>query len=130
LAYQRYLTIFSGAGWDALRAKGAQTQRVLWASTSTKNPAYPDILYVTELIGPDTVNTMPPATMDAFRDHGHPRETLTEDIPAAEKVMRDLASVGISIDKITDDLTNDGVRLFAEAFDKLLAAVEKSTQGG
>jgi len=125
LAYQRYLTIFSGAGWDGLRAKGAQTQRVLWASTSTKNPAYPDILYVTELIGPDTVNTMPPATVDAFRDHGHPRETLTEDIPAAERVMQDLASSGISIDKVTDDLTNDGVRLFEEAFDKLLAAIEK-----
>jgi transaldolase/glucose-6-phosphate isomerase len=125
LAYQRYLTIFSGAGWDGLRARGAQTQRVLWASTSTKNPAYPDILYVTELIGPDTVNTMPPATVDAFRDHGHPRETLTEDIPAAEKVMQDLASSGISIDKVTDDLTNDGVRLFQEAFDKLLAAIEK-----
>src|SRR5258708_15328932 len=73
LAYQRYLTIFSGAGWDGLRAKGAQTQRVLWASTSTKNPAYPDILYVTELIGPDTVNTMPPATMDAFRVQVNPR---------------------------------------------------------
>ena len=130
LAYQRYLTIFSGAGWDSLRSQGAQTQRVLWASTSTKNPAYPDILYVTELIGPDTVNTMPPATVDAFRDHGQPRETLTEDIPAAEKVMQDLASVGISIDKVTDDLTSDGVRLFEEAFDKLLAAVEKSTQGG
>ena len=130
LAYQRYLNIFSGAGWDDLRAKGAQTQRVLWASTSTKNPAYSDILYVTDLIGPDTVNTMPPATIDAFRDHGHPSETLTEDVPAAEKVMKDLASVGVSIDKITDDLTNDGVRLFEEAFDKLLAVVEKSTQSG
>jgi transaldolase/glucose-6-phosphate isomerase len=129
LAYQRYLNIFSGASWDALRAKGAQTQRVLWASTSTKNPAYSDILYVTDLIGPDTVNTMPPATVDAFRDHGQPRETLTEDIPGAEKVMQDLATVGVSIDKVTDDLTNDGVRLFEEAFDKLLAAVEKSTQG-
>lgn len=130
LAYQRYLNIFSGAAWDELRAKGAQTQRVLWASTSTKNPAYSDILYVTDLIGPDTVNTMPPATVDAFRDHGQPRETLTEDIPGAEKVMQNLASAGISIDKITDDLTNDGVRLFEEAFDKLLAAVEKNTQNG
>jgi transaldolase / glucose-6-phosphate isomerase len=130
LAYQRYLNIFSGASWDALRSKGAQTQRVLWASTSTKNPAYSDILYVTDLIGPDTVNTMPPATVDAFRDHGQPREALTEDIPGAEAVMQDLSSVGISIDKITGDLTNDGVRLFEEAFDKLLAAVEKSTQGG
>src|SRR5438552_2368140 len=130
LAYQRYLNIFSGPQWDKLRSKGAQTQRVLWASTSTKNPAYPDILYVQEMIGPDTVNTIPPATFDAFRDHGQPRETLTEDIRGAEKVMEDLAELGISIDAITDKLTDDGVRLFAEAFDKLLAAVEKSTQGG
>ncbi|HJT70529.1 MAG TPA: bifunctional transaldolase/phosoglucose isomerase, partial [Terriglobales bacterium] len=129
LAYQRYLNIFSGAQWDKLRAKGGQTQRVLWASTSTKNPAYPDILYVQEMIGPDTVNTIPPATLDAFRDHGHPRETLTEGVEEAKQVMQDLASVGISIDTITDKLTDDGVRLFEEAFDKLLAAVEKSTQG-
>ena len=129
LAYQRYLHIFSGPGWDALRAKGAQTQRVLWASTSTKNPAYPDILYVQDMIGPDTVNTIPPATFDAFRDHGQPRETLTEDVEGAKQTMETLAEVGISIDKITDKLTDDGVRLFEEAFDKLLAAVEKSTQG-
>ena len=130
LAYQRYLNIFSGPQWDKLRSKGGQTQRVLWASTSTKNPAYPDILYVQEMIGPDTVNTIPPATFDAFRDHGQPRETLTEGVDEAKQVMQDLASVGISIDKITDQLTDDGVRLFEEAFDKLLAAVEKSTQGG
>jgi transaldolase / glucose-6-phosphate isomerase len=129
LAYQRYLNIFSGAQWDKLRAKGAQTQRVLWASTSTKNPAYPDILYVQEMIGPDTVNTIPPATFDAFRDHGQPRETLTEGVDDAKQVMKSLADVGISIDRITDKLTDDGVRLFEEAFDKLLAAVEKSTQG-
>jgi transaldolase/glucose-6-phosphate isomerase len=130
LAYQRYLNIFSGPLWDKLRNKGAQTQRVLWASTSTKNPAYPDILYVQELIGPDTVNTIPPATFDAFRDHGQPRETLTDGIDQAKQVMQDLAAVGISIDEVTDKLTDDGVRLFEEAFDKLLAAVEKSTQGG
>ncbi len=130
LAYQRYLNIFSGAQWGQLRAKGAQTQRVLWASTSTKNPAYPDILYVQELIGPDTVNTIPPATFDAFRDHGRPRETLTEGVDEANQVMQALADVGISIDNVTDKLTDDGVRLFEEAFDKLLAAVEKSTQGG
>ena len=130
LAYQRYLKIFSGSGWDKLRTKGAQTQRVLWASTSTKNPAYPDILYVQEMIGPETVNTIPPATFDAFRDHGQPRETLTEDVEGAQRVMSDLAAVGISIDKVTDQLTDDGVRLFEEAFDKLLAAVEKSTQQG
>ncbi len=130
LAYQRYLNIFSGPQWDKLRAKGGQTQRVLWASTSTKNPAYPDILYVQEMIGPDTVNTIPPATFDAFRDHGQPRETLTEGVDEAKQVMHNLASVGISIDDVTDKLTDDGVRLFEEAFDKLLAAVEKSTQGG
>jgi transaldolase / glucose-6-phosphate isomerase len=126
LAYQRYLKIFSGPNWDKLKAKSAQTQRVLWASTSTKNPAYPDILYVQELIGPDTVNTIPPATFDAFRDHGKPRETLTEDVEGAKQVMKNLAEIGISIDQVTDKLTADGVRLFEEAFDKLLAAVEKS----
>jgi transaldolase/glucose-6-phosphate isomerase len=130
LAYQRYLNIFSGPQWDKLHAHGAQTQRVLWASTSTKNPAYPDILYVQEMIGPDTVNTIPPATFDAFRDHGQPRETLTEGVEEAKQVMQSLAGVGISIDDVTDKLTDDGVRLFEEAFDKLLAAVEKSTQGG
>jgi len=129
LAYQRYLNIFSGPAWDKLRAQGGQTQRVLWASTSTKNPAYPDILYVQEMIGPDTVNTIPPATFDAFRDHGQPRETLTEDVAGAKRVMQTLSETGISIDKITDKLTDDGVRLFEEAFDKLLAAVEKSTRG-
>jgi transaldolase / glucose-6-phosphate isomerase len=129
LAYQRYLNIFSGVQWDKLRSKGAQTQRVLWASTSTKNPVYPDILYVQEMIGPDTVNTIPPATFDAFRDHGQPGETLTEGVDEAKRVMQDLASVGISIDSVTDKLTDDGVRLFEEAFDKLLAAVEKSTHG-
>jgi transaldolase / glucose-6-phosphate isomerase len=128
LAYQRYLKLFSGPNWAKLKAKGAQTQRVLWASTSTKNPAYPDILYVQEMIGPDTVNTIPPATFDAFRDHGQPRETLTEDVEGAKQVMKTLVDVGISIDQITDKLTDDGVRLFEEAFDKLLAAVEKSTQ--
>jgi transaldolase / glucose-6-phosphate isomerase len=129
LAYERYLKVFSGPGWDKLKAKNAQVQRVLWASTSTKNPAYPDILYVQELIGPDTVNTIPPATFDAFRDHGQPRETLTEDLEGARQVMKNLAELGISIDQVTDKLTDDGVRLFEEAFDKLLAAVEKSSQG-
>ncbi len=129
LAYQRYLNIFSGAEWEKLRAQGGQSQRVLWASTSTKNPAFPDILYISELVGPDTVNTIPPATFDAFRDHGQPRETLTEDLDGAKQVMKSLAEVGISIDQATDKLTDDGVRLFEEAFDKLLAAVEKSTQG-
>ena len=129
LTYQRYQKIFSGPRWQALAAKGAQTQRVLWASTSTKNPAYRDVLYAEELIGPDTVDTMPPATIDAFRDHGRVRNSLTEDVPAAQKTMDDLAKAGISIKEVTDKLTDDGVKLFADAFDKLLAAVAKSTQG-
>jgi transaldolase/glucose-6-phosphate isomerase len=126
--YQTYLTIFGADRWKKLAAKGAQTQRVLWASTSTKNPAYSDVLYVAELIGPDTVNTIPPATLDAFRDHGNASVTLTENIDAANKTMETVAKVGISIDEVTDKLTNDGVKLFADAFDKLLAAVEKSSK--
>lgn len=128
LTYQRYLRIFSGPRWEALASKGAQTQRVLWASTSTKNPKYRDVMYVEELVGPDTVDTMPPATIDAFRDHGRVRNSLTEDVPGAQKVMDDLAAAGISMKEVTDKLTDDGVKLFADAFDKLLAAVEKNTQ--
>jgi transaldolase / glucose-6-phosphate isomerase len=128
LAYQSYQGIFSGLRWQALAAKGAQTQRVLWASTSTKNPAYRDVIYIEELIGPDTVNTIPPATIDAFRDHGIVEDRLTQDVAGAKKVMDDLARTGISIKEVTDKLTNDAVKLFADAFDKLLAAVAKSTQ--
>jgi transaldolase / glucose-6-phosphate isomerase len=128
LTYQRYQRIFSGPRWEALAAKGAQTQRVLWASTSTKNPKYRDVIYIEELIGPDTVNTMPLATIDAFRDHGQLRNSLTEDVAGAQKVMDDLARAGIAIKEVTDKLTEDGVKLFADAFDKLLAAVEKNTQ--
>src|SRR5216684_3767873 len=124
--YQRYQAIFSSERWKKLTAKGAQTQRVLWASTSTKNPSYSDVLYVEEMIGPDTVNTIPPATLDAFRDHGHARPSLTEDLESARDRMETLARLGISIDEVTDKLTEDGVRLFAEAFDKLLEAVEKN----
>jgi len=126
--YEKYQAIFSTPRWKALAAKGAQTQRVLWASTSTKNPAYRDVLYVEELIGPDTVDTIPPATLDAFRDHGKPRQSLTEDLPAAHKTMETAAKLGISMKEVTDKLTDDGVRLFSEAFDKLLAAVEKSSK--
>jgi transaldolase/glucose-6-phosphate isomerase len=128
LTYQRYQKLFSGPRWEALASKGAQTQRVLWASTSTKNPEYRDVMYVEELIGPDTVDTVPPATVDAFRDHGKLRNSLTENVPAAQKVMDDLAKAGISMKEVTDKLTTDGVKLFADAFNKLLAAVEKSTQ--
>jgi transaldolase/glucose-6-phosphate isomerase len=126
--YEKYQAIFSSDRWKALAAKGAQTQRVLWASTSTKNPAYRDVLYVEELIGPDTVDTIPPATFDAFRDHGKVRPSLTEDLASAHKTMAAAAKVGISMKEVTDKLTDDGVRLFSEAFDKLLAAVEKSSK--
>jgi transaldolase / glucose-6-phosphate isomerase len=128
LTYQVYKKIFSGPRWQALAGRGAETQRVLWASTGTKNPAYSDVLYVEELIGPDTVNTVPPATFDAFRDHGKPRASLEEDIGGAQKTMLDLGRAGISMKGVTDQLTEDGVKLFADAFDKLLAAVEKQAK--
>jgi transaldolase / glucose-6-phosphate isomerase len=128
LTYEAYQRIFGSQRWKALAAKDGQTQRVLWASTSTKNPAYRDVVYVEELIGPDTVNTVPPATLEAFRDHGKPRLSLTEGLDAARKTMSDLASVGIVMKDVTDKLTADGVKLFADAFDKLLEAVEKNTK--
>ena len=126
--YEKYQAIFGTDRWKALAAKGGQTQRVLWASTSTKNPAYRDILYAEELIGPDTVDTMPPATFDAFKDHGRVRNSLTEDLDSAHKAMETIAQLGLSMKEVTDKLTDDGVRLFAEAFDKLLEAVEKTTK--
>lgn len=125
LTYAKYKGIFSGSRWRALADRGATTQRVLWASTGTKNPAYSDVLYVEELIGPDTVNTMPPATLDAFRDHGKPRASLEEQTEAAQRTMDDLARVGISMKAVTDQLTEDGVKLFADAFEQLLAAVDQ-----
>ena len=128
LTYEAYERIFSSPRWKALAAKGAQTQRVLWASTSTKNPAYRDVIYVEGMIGPDTVNTVPPATLEAFREHGKPRASLTEDLEAARKTMADLAAVGIVMKQVTDKLTADGVKLFGDAFDLLLAAVEKNTR--
>jgi transaldolase / glucose-6-phosphate isomerase len=124
LTYQLYKRILSGPRWQALVNRNARTQRVLWASTSTKNPAYSDILYVEELIGPDTVDTIPPATYDAFRDHGRPRASLEEGLDAARQTMQDLERAGISMKAVTDQLTEDGVKLFEEAFDKLLAAVD------
>ena len=123
LAYQRYMRLFSGARWQALAAKGAKTQRLLWASTGTKNKAYSDVLYVEELIGPDTVNTIPVATMDAFRDHGKIADTLADNVADAQRVLGDLGRAGISLDAVADKLVEEGVRLFADAADKLLAAV-------
>ncbi|MBI4191122.1 MAG: transaldolase [Betaproteobacteria bacterium] len=124
LAYQRYRELFGGARWAALAAKGAQTQRVLWASTGAKNPSYRDVVYVEELIGPDTVNTIPPATFDAFRDHGRVRPSLTEGVESARDTMSRLAQVGISMERVTDKLLDEGLLLFSEAFDKLLSAVD------
>ncbi len=129
LAYQRYLELFSGARWQRLAAAGANTQRLLWASTGTKNPALHDTLYVEELIGPDTVTTLPPATLEAFREHGRPRASLTEDVEAATDTMQLAAAAGISMKQLTDGLLADGVRLFAEAFQHLLEAVDKQRQG-
>jgi transaldolase / glucose-6-phosphate isomerase len=128
LAYQSYKRIFSGSNWEPLASRSGQTQRVLWASTSTKNPAFRDVLYVEELIGKDTVDTIPPATLDAFRDHGRVRASLEEDVEGARRTMDDLARTGISMKMVTDQLTDEGVKLFEEAFDKLLATVEKSVK--
>ena len=125
LAYQDYKQLFSGSRWDALQSRGARVQRLLWASTSTKNPNYRDVLYVEELIGPDTINTMPLETLDAFRDHGRVANTIEADIPAAQQQLDLLKQSGISLDEVTDKLTVEGVRLFAESFDGLLAGVEQ-----
>ncbi len=130
LAYQSYKQIFGDARWQALAQRGAQTQRVLWASTGTKNPAYSDVLYIEELIGPETVNTIPPATYDAFRDHGRPHASLEKDVDAARQTMANLAKAGVSMKEVTDRLTDEGVKLFADAFDKLLDAVNKHAKKG
>jgi transaldolase / glucose-6-phosphate isomerase len=126
LTYKKYQELFGSPRWKALAAKGAQTQRLLWASTSTKNHKYRDVLYVEELIGADTVDTIPPATFDAFREHGQLRASLTEDVPGAAKTMQNLEKAGISMKEVTHKLLEDGVRLFAEAFKTLLDATGKS----
>jgi len=123
LAYQDYKRLFSGRRWEKLAAKGAKPQRLLWASTGTKNKDYSDVLYVEELIGPDTVNTVPPATLDAFRDHGTPRDSLEENIEDAKHILAELERSGVSLDAITAALVKDGVKQFADAADKLYGAV-------
>src|SRR5579859_6596275 len=123
MAYQEYLKLFSGPRWDKLAAKGAKPQRLLWASTGTKNKEYSDVLYVEELIGPNTVNTVPPATLDAFRDHGKPRDSLEENVEEARQILAELEKSGVSLDAITEELVEDGVKLFADAADKLYGAV-------
>jgi len=125
LTYKKYQELYSSARWKALAAKGAQTQRLLWASTSTKNHKYRDVLYVEELIGAETVDTIPPATFDAFREHGKLRNSLTEDVAGAAKTMENMAKAGISMKEVTDKLLVDGVKLFADAFKTLLDATGK-----
>jgi transaldolase/glucose-6-phosphate isomerase len=126
VTYTKYQQLFGSPRWNALSAKGAQTQRLLWASTSTKNPKYRDVVYVEELIGADTVDTIPPATFDAFREHGKVRPSLTEDVTGAAAVMSDLAKAGISMKEVTDKLIVDAVKLFADPFKALLDAIAKS----
>ena len=123
IAYQHYLKMVETPRWKALAAKGAAPQRLLWASTGTKDPAYSDVLYVETLIGPDTVNTMPPKTMDAFRDHGKVAETLVADIPGAEHVLAEAKRLGLDLDGVTRALVDDGVKQFADAADGLYSAV-------
>ncbi len=128
LAYQNYLETFSGPRWEALAAKGATKQRCLWASTSTKNPEYRDVLYVEELIGPETVNTMPEETIRAFQDHGNVAETLTQGVDEARKLLDDLRQAGIDYDDVTDTLEREGVQKFSDSFDELLDGI-KSKRG-
>jgi transaldolase len=124
LAYQHYLEVFSGPRWEFLAGKGAHPQRCLWASTSTKNPAYRDVLYVEELIGPDTVNTMPAETIRAFQGHGEIRgQTLTERLDEARKLLDDLAAAGVDYDDVTETLEAEGVQKFADSFDELLEGI-------
>jgi transaldolase/glucose-6-phosphate isomerase len=126
--YAKYQELFGGSRWKALAAKGGQTQRLLWASTSTKNPKYRDVLYVEELIGADTVDTIPPATFDAFRDHGKLRSSLTENVAGANQTMADLETAGISMKQVTDKLIVDAVKLFQDPFKQLLDAIAKHAE--
>jgi transaldolase len=125
LAYQHYLDLFAGPRWDALAAEGARPQRCLWASTSTKNPAYRDVLYVEELIGPDTVNTMPFETIAAFQDHGEIRgQTLTEGVDEARRLLDQLAEAGVDYDDVTETLEREGVQKFSDSFASLLDGID------
>ncbi len=124
LAYAHYLESFTGPRWEYLASKGATPQRVLWASTSTKNPAYPDTLYVDELIGPDTVNTMPEETIMAFQDHGRPQSRLQSGLPEAHRVFTDLKDAGVDYEDVTDTLEREGVEKFADAFDDLIGSLQ------
>ena len=123
LAYRRYREAFAGPRWEFLASKGATPQRVLWASTSTKNPSYPDTIYVEELIGPDTVNTMPEETIKAYQDHGSPQVRLESDLEGAQRLFDELERAGVDYADLTDTLEREGVEKFAESFDRLLEAL-------
>lgn len=127
-AYALYKEVFSGPHFDALRKAGAQTQRLLWASTGTKNPNYSDVMYVDGLIGPNTVNTLPPATYNAFKDHGKAASTLELGLSGAEAQLAALKELGIEMQQVTDQLESDGVKLFADSFSDLLNAIESKLQ--
>ena len=124
LAYDEFMKTFVGRRWENLKVKGARVQRPLWASTGTKNPAYPDTVYVDNLIGPETVNTVPPATLDAFRDHGVPVVTLTRDLDKSKEALAQLEAAGISMDQVTQELEDEGVKAFADAFSQLLTTID------
>jgi transaldolase len=128
LAYRHYQQTFTGQRWEFLAGKGATPQRVLWASTSTKNPAYPDIMYVEELIGPETVDTMPEETIKAYQDHGDPQVRLDRGLDEAERVFEELARAGIDYDDVTETLEREGVEKFADSFDELMAALAAKQQ--
>jgi transaldolase len=128
LAYQNYQEIFSGERWEALAAKGATPQWCLWASTSTKNPEYRDVLYIEELIGPDTVNTMPRETIEAFQDHGVVEPTLEQGIDEAHRVFAQIAEAGVDYDDVTDTLEREGVQKFIDSFTELLEGIESKRQ--
>ena len=125
LAYAHYQESFSGPRWEYLAGKGATAQRVLWASTSTKNPSYSDVLYVEELLGPDTVNTMPEETIKAYQDHGHPEPRLERDLDGARRVFEQLEQAGIDYEDITDTLEREGVQKFSDSFEQLLQALSQ-----
>ncbi len=123
LAYQHYLQLAAAPRWRALETAGAAPQRLLWASTSTKDPAFPELLYAEALIGPETVDTLPPKTLDAFRQHGRVQQTLIEDIAGARAILAEVEALGLDLDAVTDTLVEEGVAAFAKSFDTLLAAV-------
>jgi len=128
LAYAHYLETFSGPRWEYLASKGATPQRVLWASTSTKNPAYPDTLYVDELIGPDTINTMPEETIEAYQDHGQPEPTLQRSLEDAHRVFEEIERAGVDYKDVTDTLEREGVEKFSAAYDELMESLAKKRE--